>query len=262
MRTTCCTTRVAYRRKTRSSWSGLGRAADATGHTREAIDALTTYLSLVDPAKANTEAAGRLGIIYLRLGELDDAIRYLRLGLHPLKEPVDGQITVALADALVARGEMTGAIETLVDALAATGGNYYSREASLVAFSLAVMYDRDDQRSAAFEILDHMQTAMQTSYPTELQQVLGAQALAVPDDEPYYLALFYESVGLYAEARTEWTIYAAIPDAPWRARALEHVVALDDQRRSAKPTTANATSRGLTPAMPIPRRYRPAGVRP
>src|SRR6185503_6643651 len=50
----------------------------------------------------------------------------------------------------------------------------------------------------------------------------------------YYQALLYETLGDYTEARAEWALYAAIEDAPWRRRALEHIRAIDAQR-SARP---------------------------
>jgi tetratricopeptide (TPR) repeat protein len=231
----------------------FGQAADELGKTREALDAFHAYLQLVDPAKSDGDVAGRLGIIYLRLGELDDAIRYLRLAVRPLGSNGGGAafITVGLATALAQRGDMIGAIETLVDALPPTTG-YYSNEQPFIAFTLAVMYDRDDQRSAAFETLDKMQTAMQTGYAAQLQQVLSGAPLANDDDAAYYLGLFYESVGLYTEARTEWMTYAAIADAPWRGRALEHVAALDEERRTAKPPARTPLEFGAHPIIAPP----------
>jgi hypothetical protein len=54
----------------------------------------------------------------------------------------------------------------------------------------------------------------------------------------------YEAVGSYPEARAEWALYAAVPDLPYRGRALDHIAAIDAQRRAPPPVS------------PVPRRYR------
>jgi hypothetical protein len=59
--------------------------------------------------------------------------------------------------------------------------------------------------------------------------------LAPAEDQHYYLGLLYESVGSYPEARAEWALYAEVPDLPYRARALDHIAAIDAQRRARRP---------------------------
>ena len=210
----------------------LGRTADELGYTRQAIEADTAYLELA-PESARGEVAGRLGMIDVRTGKLDDAIRQLRLAQSAVGTPTGNQFQVALAFAMAARGQMTEAIELLVADAGTTPS--YSYENTLSSFALAVLYDRDEQRGAAFEVLDHMQSAMQTGYAQTVIQALSIMRFAPAEDRAYFEALLYESAGMYAEARIEWALYAAIPDAAWRARALEHIAALDADRRAAKP---------------------------
>ncbi len=211
----------------------LGRAADELGNTREAIEALEASVRILGIDAAGAEVTGRLGAIYLRLGERDTAIRYLRAAHGPVSVSTAPAL-VHLASALAARGEITAAIETLQSVLTASTLGYSGSESALVAFSLAVIYDRDEQRSAAFEVLDHMQAALPQQYWPQVHGELVKLRFAPAEDQHYYLGLLYESLGHYVEARAEWALYAATSDSPWRARALDHVAAIDAQRR-AKP---------------------------
>src|SRR5262245_49322192 len=54
----------------------LGQTADEHGKTREAIEAFQAAIDVAGVENAGIEATGRLGIIYLRLGKLDEAVRY------------------------------------------------------------------------------------------------------------------------------------------------------------------------------------------
>ena len=227
----------------------LAQTSDELGQTRQAIEALQAALDITGPAKAPADVTGRLGIIYLRLGKLDDAIRYLRLAQGPLvpNQPLSGQVLVHLSNALATRGQIGDAIDLLANAVQ-PNAPYYSTEAALVTFALAVQYDRDEQHGAAFEVLDRMQTVLQGQMAALVQTALASMRFAPAEDQHYYLGLLYEAVGSYPEARAEWALYAAIPDLPYRGRALDHIAALDAQRRAAPPP----------PATLIPRRYRGA----
>lgn len=225
----------------------LGRAADELGKTRQAIDALEACVRLQGPERAGAEVTGRLGTIYLRLGRLDDAIRWLRHAQGPIAVSNNAEVAVHLATALAARGEMSDAIDVLSNALPAQTTSYYTDAVTLVSFALAVHYDRDEQRGAAFEVLDRMQAALQQELGPFVERSLAEIRFAPAEDEYYYQALLYEALGAYAEARLEWSLYAAVPDAPWRSRALEHVRALDALR--AAPPASPAT---LRPRPPVP----------
>jgi tetratricopeptide (TPR) repeat protein len=210
----------------------LGHAADELGKTRQAIDALEACVRIKGPERAGGEVTGRLGAIYLRLGKLDDAVRWLRYAQGPIALPNNAAVAVHLATALAARGEMSSAIDVLTNTLPQRAGNFFTDPVTLVSFALAVHYDRDEQPGAAFEVLDRMQSALQQELGPFVQRALADLAFAPPEDAYYYRALLDEALGAYSEARAEWALYAAVPDAPWRRRALEHVHALDALRAS------------------------------
>jgi tetratricopeptide (TPR) repeat protein len=231
----------------------LGRAADEIGKTREAIDALEACVRVLGPDKSGTEVTGRLGAIYLRLGDRDAAVRWLRYAQGPIN--TTSVALVHLANALAARGEITAAIDTLQNAIGTQAIGYYGSDVTIVAFTLAVIYDRDEQRAAAFETLDHMQATLQQQYSQQLQNELGKLRFAPAEDQHYYLGLLYESLGHYTEARAEWALYAASGDSPWRGRALDHITSIDKQRRvnpTIKPT--QITPGGRPPIVRPPRR--------
>lgn len=217
----------------------LGRVADDLGNTREAITALEGSLRITGPETA-ARVTGRLGAIYLRLGKLDAAIRYLRLAQGPLN-PITAPSLVHLANALATRGEMIAAIETLSNALPAHALGFYQDDVTLVSFALAVLYDRDEQRGAAFEVLERMQSTLQHQYGSQVQIQLAKLRFAPAEDQHYYQALLYESLGHYIEARAEWALYAASGDSPWRARALDHIAAIDAQRKTLRGARPEAT---------------------
>jgi hypothetical protein len=232
----------------------LGTAADELGKTRQALDALETCVRLQGPERASVEVAGRLGMIYLRLGRLDDAIRWLGTVQSPLASTDTAVAVVHLATALATRGEMARAIDVLANALPAQV-HYFSDPITLVSFALAVLYDRDEQRAAAFEILDRMQATLAHEVGPFTLRALGEMRFAPAEDEYYYQALLYEALGNYAEARAEWALYAQISDAPWRARALDHIQAIDALRRS-PPSASRGSSPGQArprPRPPVPR---------
>jgi tetratricopeptide (TPR) repeat protein len=230
----------------------LGVTADELGKTRQALDALQACVQIQGPERAGGTVTGRLGMIYLRMGRLDDAVRWLRHAQGPIAVAENAVAVVHLATALAARGQMTDAIDVLGNALPAQT-NYFSDPLALVSFALAVHYDRDEQRGAAFEVLDRMQSTLQQELGPLTQRALAAMRFAPPEDVYYYQALLYETLGSYTEARAEWALYAAMPDAPWRRRALDHVQAIDAQR-SARPGAAPPPRTGPRSSARPPRR--------
>ena len=122
-----------------------------------------------------------------------------------------------------------------IDVLASSLQNnvpYPSNEITLVGFALAVQLDRDEQRGAAFEVLDHMQTQLTTGFASAVQNGLMLMRFAPAEDQHYYLGLLYEVMGNYTESRAEWMMYATAGALPYRARALDHVAAIDALRRA------------------------------
>jgi tetratricopeptide (TPR) repeat protein len=234
----------------------LARAADELGKTREALDALETAVKVTGPDKTDWEVTGRLGMIRLRLGDPDDAIRWLRLAQSPAADGDPGErseLLVHLANALAARGQVAAAVHTLSSALPDRAKGY-SYEATLVTFALAVIYDRDEQRASAFEILDRMQAGLQGEFHSKVRNEIARFRFTPPEDLHYYRGLLYEALGQYVEARTEWALYAAAGPSPWRGRALDHIAAIDAQRRSpvAKPPTPPAPPRRILRRLPLP----------
>lgn len=229
----------------------LGQVADEQGKTREALDALHAAVDLVGAEKAGVDVTGRLGIIYLRMGKLDDAIRYLRTVQGPVVggQGLTAQILVHLSHALALRGQMSEAIDVLANAVQANA-QYYSNELALVTFALAVQYDRDDQRGAAFDVLDRMQSTLQGQLGNSGYYALSAMRFVPAIDRHYYFGLLYEAAGNLTEARAEFALYAAAGDQPYRRRALEHVAAIDNLRKHPPKDTALPST-----VTPPPRRY-------
>jgi tetratricopeptide (TPR) repeat protein len=232
--------------------TNLGRAADEIGKTHEAIEALEAAARIAGPDKVGADVTGQLGAIYLRLGNYDAAVRWLRLAQGPAT-PLNAAALVYLASALSARGEVVSAIDTLQNALPSGTLGYYDQNLAVVTFALAVVYDRDEQRSSAFDTLDRLQALMQQQYANNMLQALARLRFAPADDRHYFQALLYESIGHYTEARAEWALYAAAGDTPWRGRALDHIAAIDAERRAAP---GGRPAPGPSPFPPI-RRPRP-----
>jgi len=126
-----------------------------------------------------------------------------------------------------------------------------------VSFALAVHYDRDEQRAAAFEVLDRMSATLQHELGAFMQRALGAMRFAPAEDAYYYRALLYEALGDYTEARAEWALYASVPDAAWRRRALDHVQAIA-RRRAGRPDALPVYQGALPKRVPV----RPPSVVP
>lgn len=230
----------------------LGQTADEHGKTREAIEAFQAAIDVAGVDNAGIEATGRLGMIYLRLGKLDEAVRYLRAAQMPVTagQPLTAHVVVHLSNALAARGQMTEAIDVLANNIPASV-QYYPNELTLVAFALAVQYDRDEQRGAAFEVLDRMQNTLQGQLVAMVQNVLAGMRFAPAEDRHYYYGLLYEAAGHYTEARAEWALYAAVGDAPYHRRALEHIAAIDALRRAPITDTGNPRIRVRPPRPPV-----------
>lgn len=208
----------------------LGRVHDELGDTAAATEALEACVRIAGPDKVVTDAAGRLGAIQMRLGDADAALKWLRLAQAPLSATSASSI-VNLATVLAAEGDSGKAIDTLLSAIPQSMFGNYSSEITIASFALAVLYDRDEQRAAAFSVIDQMQNGLQHMYAKSVQDELAKLRFPHIEDLHYYRALLYESLGQYVEARAEWAHYAAAGDTPWRARALAHVAAIDAQRR-------------------------------
>jgi len=235
----------------------FARAAEEIGQTAEGIAALELSVKLTGPDKATVEVVGRLGALYLRAGDADRAIRWLRLAQGPVSLLGNGldqaHAIIHLATALAARGELAAAIHAIASALPQRPLGHVSHETTILSFALAVLYDRDEQRASAFEVLDHLRSSLTGQYQVQIQLELTRMRFLPPEDLYYYRALLYESLDRYVEARAEWALYAAAGQPSYRGRALDHIAAIDAQRR------ANPGPEGLqhfAPFRAIPRRLR------
>jgi tetratricopeptide (TPR) repeat protein len=199
----------------------LGKVTDEAGRADEALEALQAYLEL-EPD--NGDAALRVGRIYLRLHQYDDAVRYLRIANASIGWMNAG---VYLASALTATGRDDEAIRVLESAAGLGNALAWGGMPQLPAFALAVAYDRDEQITEAFGVLDMLQSQLQTGFMSELQRQLDTLQLTPPGEAHYYRALLYESSGYLDEARASWLVYAGGDNARFRHRALAHVAAID-----------------------------------
>jgi tetratricopeptide (TPR) repeat protein len=239
----------------------LGVVAFHSGRTAAAIEALQAYLGELGPdAPVPAEIHVRLGLAYLQAGRTEDAIRQLR---HAAIENASGTYvhTAATAAAqlglaLMNSGRMADAIDVVAPArrTPVVWGQHELLQPFLV---LAVAYDRDEQISAAFEVIDLLKSQLQHGYQTNLGNALAGLHFVPAGDRHYLQALLYESADLLAEARTEWLIYAQ-PDAPFRDRALAHVAAIDELLAQRVKAAAAAARRPPPPAPPPP----PGTIRP
>ena len=86
-----------------------------------------------------------------------------------------------------------------------------------------MQYDRDEQRGAAFDMLDRMQTVLQGQIGAIVQTSLASMRFAPAEDQHYYLGLCTRPSAATREARAEWALYVARPGLPYRGRALDHI---------------------------------------
>lgn len=237
----------------------FARAAEELGHTAEAITALERSTRLTGPELASIEVASRLGALYLKSGDTDRAIRWLRLAQGPVALLGNGleqaYAIVHLATALAARGDMAGALGAISSSLPEQLSGQGSTEVTVLTFALAVLYDRDEQRSLAFEVIDHLQSTLGPQYQPQVQLELVRMRFLPPEDLHYYRALLYESLDRYIEARAEWALYAQAGGPAYRSRALDHIAAIDAQRRAnpgQKPPQQGAPPRAIPRRLPRP----------
>ncbi|MCE9573565.1 MAG: hypothetical protein K8W52_10450 [Deltaproteobacteria bacterium] len=227
----------------------LGRVADDGGRVAAAVEALEAYTRETDAVLP--DASLRLGKLYLRLGDPERAVRSLR-GVRA--DTSGGAGPLYLAAALTAAGRVDDATDAL-DRLVG-GPNASVSDMPVLWFALAVTYDRDEQLSAAYRVVEQLQSAMGTEYGRQLQQSITAIDFVPALDRRYYQAFLYETAGYLTEARAEWLNYAAGgARAPFRGRALAHVAEIDRMLAEALALRAKVHAEARAhPAPPPPRR--------
>lgn len=213
----------------------LGAIADDAGRATEAQRLLGDFARSAPPGQMRGDAFLRLGRSALRRGAPTDAIAPLR---GALAERGDRRITttaaVYLAEALDGAGRTADAIALLSHRVDAATGNWDTEEA-LEVFALAVLYDRDEQISRAFELVLRAQGALAGGYA---ERFLAGLQLAPPvpaAELHYYRAFVYETNGHLHEARAEWLAYLRLPNVRGRARARAHLAAVDGMLLERRP---------------------------
>ncbi len=203
----------------------LGEVADLLGRTDTAIDALQHALTGAALEHQTYDARVRLGMLLAERGDLDRAATQLRIALA---DAPPGMMTYAralpaLAGVYMAQGRLDLAIDAL-EASDRTAARLFDGNL-LIPLSLAVAFDRDDQRSRAYGVLAKLTQAdrMVERLLRSSRGGLGAMRFVNPRERHYYVALLCEAVGMFDEARAEWLAYAAAaPHGRYAARALAH----------------------------------------
>ncbi len=218
----------------------LGAIADDAGRAVEAQRLLTQFTSGASRGPLRGEALLRLGKLALRQGSPAHAIAPLR---QAVAERADRRVTtiaaVHLADALDGAGRTSAAIDLLSQRVAAATGNWDNEEALLV-LALAVLYDRDEQISQAFDLVTRAQRALDGAYAERFEAGLQLAPPAPAVELHYHRAFLYETAGFVHEARAEWAAYVRLAGASPAsgrsvARARAHLAALDEQLRARRP---------------------------
>ncbi len=133
---------------------------------------------------------------------------------------------------LVVGAVIAAAIDTLRGTLPARPPSFHSHELTLVAFALAVLYDRDEQRTAALEVLEPMRATLPHAFGAQVRAALAPLRLPPAEHQHDDLALRSERQGQDVEARAAWALDAARGAPPWRARSLAHIHDLDRRHRA------------------------------
>lgn len=201
----------------------------------EAQRTLERYLAAEAPDRVAAEPRVRLARWYARQRRHGDAIVQLRLALgSPISElGLRAQALHLYATVLMHAGRLAEAIDLLQSAAA-------SNPTPQTVFALAVAYDRDEQITRALETLESLRAMNTTPFADVLlQPERGRQVVFVPPwERHYYAALQFELLGYLPEARSEWQAYVRCDDAPYRERARQHLVLVDqlaiEQARAAK----------------------------
>jgi len=204
----------------------LGRAADESGRTAAAVEAFIACLERQTTAAAEIHL--RLGTLYLRQGDRDAAVQHLRTAEATRNAYVAAAAVVHLAALLEDTGRTGQAIAALEGFATPVASGYGNGDVTLVAFALAVAYDRDEQLTSAWHALDRLQSGLGGGYGGQVLTAMAALRLVPAVDVHYWQALLYESLGKLTEARAEWLHYAAGGEAArFRDRALAHVAGID-----------------------------------
>lgn len=218
-----------------------GAFADEAGRATEAERVLDGYLARAPAGPLRADALLRIGRIALRQHRTTEAINALRRALaQPAERPTAVKSHVALAHALEATGDVGAAIAVLRDLDDRTPID--GDPATVIGYlALAALYDRDEQITAAFDIVIRLKNALDSDYSRWAEDAVRLYPPPVAADLHYYRALAYETTQLnQAEARAEWFAFErAAGSTGAGARARDHRLALDRElARERRPAPA------------------------
>jgi len=219
-----------------------GAFADEAGRATEAQRVLDDYLARAPVGVLRADALLRVGRIALRQHRTRDAIVALRRSVAQVAERMTSvKAHIALAHALEATGDVGAAIAVMreLDDNVPIDGD----PATVIGYlALAVLYDRDEQVTAAFDVILRLKNALDNDYNRWAEDAVRLYPPPVAADLHYYRALAYETTTVNpTEARAEWFAFERAAGATGAgARAHDHRIALDrelarDRRPAPKP---------------------------
>lgn len=226
-----------------------GAFADEAGRAAEAVKLLEEYLTRAPAGMLRADALLRMGRIALRQRRLPEAVAALRRSIAQSAERSTSiKAHIALAHALEASGDVGAAVAVLRelnDAVPIDGD-----PSTVIGYlALAVLYDRDEQITAAFDVILRLKNALDSDYSRWAEDAVRLFPPPVAADLHYYRALAYETTSSQLEARAEWFAYeraAAGTGAGLRAR--DHRLAIDRElARERRPTPSPRARRRSPP---------------
>ncbi len=233
--------------------------------------AVTHYLAYREGSNDNSLLVTyNLAEAYARLRHFDEAIDELEPIADDPANYERARFLTLLGQAYMAKGRLDDAIDALERALAAYPQQQYGSADQLALALLAVAYDRDEQLGRAHEMLDQLRAIDPQFYVFMQQQpVTAVQApsqrtyliYSPPAERHYFLGLFYEAQGRYADAMASWRAYLDSAEPAFARRAQQHLTgsykALEDSAHQRQAAARNAAAR------PVPARGRtPVGAKP
>ena len=186
----------------------LADVEDTAGQPAAAIRGYREYMERTEDRHLSRARCLRFGVLLARTGQDRQAARALQRCIDLPYLPHIELKEHHRSRAIAARAMVLAHDDRLDDAFALLHRNLEVERDQLVAFTLAVLYDQDEQITRAYEILEQDFNAMHDELTFQaVAQRLQVQPFLPAAERHYYLALLYESRGLLADARNEWLAY-------------------------------------------------------
>jgi tetratricopeptide (TPR) repeat protein len=222
----------------------LAYVEEASGRVEQALE-LYHRVTEGQPDEISAESCLRHGQLLARTGAHAQAMKKLRACLElPGRMSAFGSqfsrtaALVHLANLQAQGGRVNEATSLLAHHASVQPADPFAR------FALAVIYDKDEQISRAYEILDQLKAQHQGVLALTLSRSFDQFDFLPAADQHYYLALLYETTGHLAEAREEWHNYVQSGDeAPHARRARQHIKAIDSLLARSRRSTATRSRR-------------------